>query len=46
MSCLLWLAGGIELNPGRVKGPCVLCAKPVKSNQDGVECFNCAKWYH
>ena len=46
LPCLLWLAGDIELNPGPVKWPCVLCAKPVRSNQDGVECSNCAKWCH
>ena len=46
LSCLLWLAGDIELNPGPVKWPSVLCAKPVKSNQDGVECSNCVKWCH
>ena len=43
---LLSLAGDIELNPGPVKRPCSLCCKPVKCNQDGVECSNCATWCH
>ena len=35
------LSGDIELNPGPVKWPCLLCSKLVKSNQDGIECSSC-----
>ena len=46
MLILLQLSGNIELNPGLVKWPCILCSKPVRSNQDSVECSNCATWCH
>ena len=28
------------------KFPCIKCAKPVKSNQKGIECGICFKWVH
>ena len=45
---LLICAGDIEINPGpRIwKNPCGVCAKPVKSNQQGVQCEVCYKWLH
>ena len=40
---LLWLGGDIELNPG---DKCDLCSKTVKSNQRGIQCDKCDRWYH
>ena len=37
-SWLLLLAGDIETNPGPVRYPCTMCAKPVRVNQRGVMC--------
>ena len=36
-----------ERNPGpRYKFPCTVCAKPVTSVQQGIECSKCGKWTH
>ncbi len=46
---LMWLllaAGDVERNPGPVRFPCVRCDKAVCSNQDGVQCDGCDKWFH
>ena len=44
---LLLLSGDIESNPGpQFKFPCGNCEKPVKSNQCGLLCSTCKKWYH
>jgi len=43
---LLFLCGDIQLNPGPYKYPCGICAKPVKSNQRGIQCDSCNIWYH
>ncbi len=39
---IILLSGDIELNPG----PCGSCSNPVKSNQKGVCCDVCNKWFH
>ena len=47
ISLLLLLAGDIEVNPGpSYKHPCSPCDKPVKSNQDGIQCDGCDFWFH
>ena len=28
------------------KYPCIVCDKPVKTNQKGIECNTCNKWVH
>ena len=33
-------------NNPKWKYPCIECAKPVKSNQKGIECSTCTKWVH
>ena len=33
-------------NNPKWKYPCIECAKPVKSNQKGIECSICNKWVH
>ena len=33
-------------NHPKWKFPCIECAKPVKSNQKGIECSICIKWVH
>ena len=51
---LLMIAGDIEYNPGPTRSrkqptfkfPCVECAKPVKSNQRGIQCDFCCEWCH
>ena len=44
---LLLLSGDVESNPDpKYKFPCGNCEKPVKSNQHGLLCFSCKKWYH
>ena len=43
-------AGDVERNPGpkkRVyKHPCGVCQSPVRSNQRGILCEVCYKWFH
>ena len=55
MFILLVLVGDVELNPGPIhpsecrpcyRYPCTICAKPVKSNQHGIECSKCLLWTH
>lgn len=44
---LLLLGGNVALNPGpNWKYPCGKCSKPVKSNQKGILCDFCDRWYH
>lgn len=53
---LIISCGDVEQNPGpsnqcasktsRWKYPCAECTKPVKNNQDGIPCVDCARWYH
>ena len=44
---ILLLSGDIEINPGpSFKYPCGRCERPVKSNQKGIQCDLCDKWYH
>ena len=43
----LLLCGDVETNPGPVcKFPCAKCEKPVKSNQKGIQCDGCDRWFH
>lgn len=43
----LLTCGDILPNPGpNYKFPCGVCSKPVKSNQKGIQCETCDKWYH
>ena len=46
----LLLAGDIHPNPGpsrtNWKHPCNVCAKPVKRNQDVLQCDECGLWTH
>ena len=46
LSCLLFLAGDIALNPGPARFPCTVCARPVRVNQRGIQCDGCDKWTH
>ena len=47
IALLLLLSGDIEVNPGPTyKFPCSRCDKPVKSNQDGLQCNECDCWFH
>ena len=46
---LLLLAGDIEVNPGpkaRVRHPCGVCSKAVRSNQKAILCEVCYYWLH
>ena len=44
---LLVLCGDIEINPEpNCKFPCARCDKPVKSNQKGLQCDACDRWFH
>ena len=43
---LLLLAGDVATNPGPVRYPCTVCAKPVRANQRGVICDTCDLWTH
>ena len=47
---LLCLSGDIAVNPGpaarKWKFPCKECAKPVKSNDKGLQCDSCDIWCH
>ena len=42
----LLLSGDISLNPEPVKFPCIGCTKPVKSNQQALQCDFCDQWIH
>ena len=44
---LLLLCGDIDLNPGPLwKYPCGVCNKPVRSNQNSLQCDYCELWFH
>jgi hypothetical protein len=44
---ILLLGGDIQINPGpNYKYPCGVCSKPVKSNQNCLQCDNCNLRYH
>ena len=41
------LCGDILRNPGpEWKYPCSVCQKPVKNNQERLQCDSCDLWYH
>ena len=42
LSCSLFLAGDIALNPGPAHFPCTVCAHPVSVNHRGIQCDGCA----
>ena len=43
---LLLTAGDVEENPGPVKYPCRKCTRPVRNNQQGIQCEVCYYWVH
>ena len=43
---ILVISGDISHNPGPVKNPCGLCAKPVAKNYRAVLCEGCNYWWH
>ena len=43
---VILLSGDIATNPGPIKYPCGSCAKPVRSNQHGLQCDDCNIWSH
>jgi hypothetical protein len=43
--CLL-MANDVHVNPGPIKYPCGVCAKPVKRNETGILCDVCEFWHH
>ena len=44
---ILLLCGEVDPNPGpQWKYLCGVCSKPVKSNQKGILCDYCDRWYH
>ena len=43
------ILAGINLNPPptrNIKWPCIICNRPVNSNQKAIECDTCHKWCH
>ena len=43
------ILAGINLNPPptrKIKWPCIICNRPVNSNQKAIECDTCHKWCH
>ena len=42
----LLLSGDVSLNAGPIKYPCIGCSKPVKSNQQALQCDFCDLWIH
>ena len=43
------ILAGISLNPPpsrNIKWPCIICNRPVNSNQKAIECDTCHKWCH
>ena len=43
------LLSGKNLNPQptrNIKWPCIICNRPVQSNQKAIECDTCQKWCH
>lgn len=46
ISCLIVLSGDVEVNPGPCKYPCTMCSRPVRNNQEGVQCDGCDLWTH
>ena len=43
---IILLSGDIATNPGPIRFPCGSCAKPVRSNQHGLQCNDCNIWTH
>ena len=41
---LLILSGDIQVQPGPVKCPCGICARPVASNHRALQCDRCDYW--
>ncbi len=46
VAALLLLCGDIHPNPGPPKYPCGVCSRSVRSNQQGILCEVCYKWFH
>ena len=46
MFLVLVLSNDIKLNPGPVHFPCSVCYKPVRVNQQALQCDACAYWCH
>ena len=46
LNWLLILAGDVAFNPGPARFPCTVCARPVRSNQRGIQCDRCQEWTH
>ena len=42
----LLLSGDVSLNHGPIRHPCIGCSKPVKSNQQALQCDFCHHWIH
>ena len=43
------ILSGKNLNPPptrKIKYPCIICNRPVQSNQKAIECDTCEKWCH
>ena len=43
------ISSGKNLNPPptrNIKYPCIICNRPVQSNQKAIECDTCEKWCH
>ena len=44
LEILFLLAGDVAMNSGPFCFPCSVCARPVRSDQCGIECDNCLQW--
>ena len=38
------LSGDVALNPGPIRFPCTKCEKPVRKNQQAIQCDTCDLW--
>ena len=46
IALLLTISGDIEVNPGPIRFPCGKCNRAVRSNQRGICCDQCDRWFH